>query len=236
MNDILLFGLGLLSPLFGLLLTLLVYLIARGLYQKTGWMLAHPLLVSSAIIIGLLQTTDLSYELYYSGAWLWNWLVGPATVALAVPLYRQRQILFSNWQAVLCGVFSGAIAGMFAVWFFGRLLGLSDPVTLSLIPKSVTIPIAVGISSAIGGIPPLTVCATIITGIFGATIGPGVLNFFRVQHDVSRGVALGSAAHGAGVQQALQANQTQGAMAGLSVGVVGFASAIIAPVLVRLLF
>jgi len=234
MNDIL--SLGLLSPLFGLLLSLLVYLIARWLYQKTGWMLAHPLLVSSIIIIGLLQTTNLSYELYYSGARLWNWVVGPATVALAVPLYRQRQILFSNWQAVLCGVISGSIVGVLSVWFFGRMIGLSNAVTLSLIPKSVTVPIAVGISNAIGGIPSLTVCATIITGIFGATIGPAVLNLFRVQHDVARGMALGAAAHGAGVQQALQTNQTQGAMAGLSVGVVGFATAIIAPVLVRLLF
>ncbi len=224
------------SPLFGLLLSLLVYLVARRLYQKTGWMVAHPLLVSSVIIIGVLQTANLNYDFYYQGAQLLNWLVGPATVALAVPLYRQRQSLFSNWQAVICGVISGSVSGVLAVWFMGRLLGLNDPSILSLLHKSVTIPIAVGISGAIGGIPPLTVCATVITGIFGATIGPLVLNLVRVKHDVARGMALGSAAHGAGVQQALQANETQGAMAGLSVGVIGFALAIIAPVLVRVLF
>lgn len=233
MNDILqeLFPL-----LFGLLLSLLVYSIARRLYQKTGWMLAHPLLVSSVIIIGVLQTADLSYDFYYKGARVLNWLVGPATVALAVPLYRQRQSLFSNWRAVFCGVISGAVSGVLIVWFLGRLFGLADPVILSLMPKSVTVPIAVGISSIIGGIPPLTVCATVITGIFGATVGPTVLNIFRVKHDVARGMALGSAAHGAGVQQALQANETQGAMAGLSVGIIGFTLAIIAPILVRLLF
>jgi predicted murein hydrolase (TIGR00659 family) len=224
------------TPLFGFFLSPLIYLIARRLYQKTGWMAAHPLLVSSAVIIGLLQTADLSYEFYYNGARLWNWLVGPATVALAVPVYRQRQSLFSNWQAVFCGVISGSVVGVFAVWLMGRLIGLADPVTLSLIPKSVTIPIAVGISTAIGGIPSLTVCAGIVTGIFGAMVGPAVMKLFRVQHDVSRGLALGTTAHGAGVQQALQANQTQGAMAGLSVGVVGFVSAIIIPLLVRLLF
>jgi len=233
MNAIL--DLRLFSPLFGLLLSLFVYWIARQIYQKTGWILAHPLLVSSAFIIGLLQLTGLSYEFYYRGARLLNWLVGPATVALAVPLYRQRQSLFSNWQAMICGVVSGSVAGILSVWLLGRLIGLADPIILSLVPKSVTIPIAVGISSTIGGIPSLTVCATIITGIFGATVGPSVLNLFRVKHDVARGMALGSAAHGAGVQQALQANQTQGAMAGLSVGVVGFALAIIAPILVRLL-
>jgi len=224
------------TPLFGFFLSPLIYLIARRIYQKTGWMLAHPLLVSSAVIIGLLQAADLSYEFYYKGARLWNWLVGPATVALAVPVYRQRYSLISNWQAVLCGVISGSIAGVVGVWMLGWLFGLADPLTLSLIPKSVTIPIAVGISTIIGGIPSLTVCATIVTGIFGAAIGPALLKLFQVKHDVAKGIALGTASHGAGVQQALQANQTQGAMAGLSVGIVGVISAVIIPALVWLLF
>lgn len=115
----------------------------------------------------------------------------------------------------ICVVVSGSVAGIFAVWLLGHLIGLVDPIILSSVAKSVTIPIAVGISNTIGGIPSLTVCATIITGIFGATVGPAVLNLFRVKHDAARGMALGTAAHGAGVQQALQANRTQGAMAGL---------------------
>lgn len=224
------------TPLLGLILTPLVYAIARMLHKKTGWMLAHPLLVSSAIIIGLLQTSGISYEQYYSGAWVWNWLVGPATVALAVPLYRQRQSLFANWKAVSCGVFSGAVSGVLSVWIVSKLIGLPDQVTLSLLPKSVTVPIAIGISSVIDGIPSLTICATIITGIFGAVIGPSVLNLVRVRHDVSRGLALGAAAHGAGVQQALLTNQRQGAIAGLSVGLVGAIAAIIIPILVKILF
>jgi len=227
---------GLFTPIFGLILSLVVYLIAAWFYRRTSWIVAHPLLVSSGIIIVLLQQTGVSYEVYYSGAQVWNWLVGPATVALAVPLYRQRQSLFSHWQAVVCGAISGTVAGMLAVWILGGLIGLPDEVTLSMLPKSVTIPIAVGISAVIGGIPPLTVCAGIITGIFGAMVGPVVLKLFRVRHDVSQGIALGTTAHGAGVQQALQANQTQGAMAGLSVGLVGFIAAIIAPILVKLLF
>ena len=227
---------GLFTPIFGLILSLVVYLIAAWFYRRTNWIVAHPLLVSSAIIIVLLQQTGVGYEMYYSGAQVWNWLVGPATVALAVPLYRQRQSLFSHWQAVACGAISGTVAGILAVWILGRLTGLPDQVTLSMLPKSVTIPIAVGISAVIGGIPPLTVCAGIITGIFGAMVGPVVLKLFRVRHDVSQGIALGTTAHGAGVQQALQANQTQGAMAGLSVGLVGFIAAIIAPMLVKILF
>ena len=230
------FSLEILLPLFGLLLCLLTYLIAMSLYRKTGWMIAHPLLVSSGIIIGILQLADLSYELFYSGARLLNWLVGPATVALAVPLYRQRQSLFSNWRAVLCGVISGSVSGSFAVWSFSQIIGLSDIITLSLMPKSVTIPIALGISGSIGGIQSLTICVTIITGIFGAMVGPAVLNLSNVKHDVSRGIALGTASHGAGVQRALQENQIQGAMAGLSVGLMGMVSAIIVPVLILLLF
>jgi putative effector of murein hydrolase len=224
------------TSLFGLILSLAVYLIAAWFYRRTTWMVVHPLLVSSVSIIALLQKTGLSYAMYYSGAQVWNWLVGPATVALAVPLYRQRRNLFSHWQAVIGGAVSGVVAGILAVWILGRFIGLPDPVTLSMVPKSVTIPIAVGISAVIGGVLPLTVCAGVITGIFGAMVGPAILNLFRVRHDVSRGIALGTTAHGAGVQQALQANEVQGAMAGLSVGLVGFVAVIIAPVLVKLLF
>lgn len=224
------------TPLFGLILSLAAYLTAAWFYRKTNWIVAHPLLVASAAIIGLLQLTGVSYEIYYSGAQVWNWLVGPATVALAVPLYRQRQSLFAHWQALVCGVVSGTVSGMLAVWLLGNFIGLNDSITLSMLPKSVTIPIAVGISVIIGGIPPLTVCAGIITGIFGAMVGPVVLKLFGIRYDESKGVALGTTSHGAGVQQALQANQTQGAMAALSVGLVGFTAAMIAPALAKLLF
>lgn len=224
------------APIFGVIFTPLIYAVARRVHQKTNWMLAHPLLVSIIIIISILEMSGITYEQYYSGAWIWNWLVGPATVALAVPLFRQRQILFANWKAVAWGVVSGAVSGVLSVWIVSKLLGLSDQITLSLLPKSVTAPIAIGISSAIHGIPSLTICVTIITGIFGAVVGPTVLNFFRIHHDLSRGLALGAAAHGAGVQQALLANQRQGAVAGLSVGLVGVLAAIIIPILVKLLF
>jgi len=229
-------SLGMFAPIFGLLLCLSVYSIALQLYRRTGWMLAHPLLVSSGVIIGILQAADLSYEVFYAGAKVLNWLVGPATVALAVPLYKQRQSLYSSWQAVCCGVISGAVSGIVGVWVLGQLSGQSDLITLSLIPKSVTIPIGLGISGSIGGIQPLTICVTIITGIFGAMVGPMVLNLSKVKHDVARGIAMGAAAHGAGVQRALQENQVQGAMAGLSVGLMGVVSAIITPILIVWLF
>jgi predicted murein hydrolase (TIGR00659 family) len=227
---------GLLTPLFGFTLSLLVYLGARWLQQRSGWVLLHPLLLSSIFIICLLSASGLKYELYYRGASVWNWLTGPATVALAVPLYRQRQSLFLNWKAALCGVVNGFIIGVLLVWFLGRLFGLSDLITLSLLTKSVTIPIAVGITQAVGGVTPLTVFSALITGVFGAMIGPTVLDLFRVKHDVSRGIAFGATSHGAGTQQAFQENQTQGAMAGLSMGIVGFISAFITPVVVWVLF
>ena len=223
------------SPLLGLTVTLLAYQLAFALYERAGFSpLANPVAIAVLILVALLTITSTPYQSYFSGAQFVHFLLGPATVALAIPLYQQLPKLRRNWLALFAGVLAGSAAAILTAMAVARLLGASARTILSIAPKSVTTPIAMGISEKIGGLPSLTAVLVIATGILGATLAPGILRAMRVTDDSVAGFALGVTAHGIGTARGFQVSEEMGAFAGLAMGLSGILMALLLPLVLRL--
>lgn len=219
------------SPLFGLTLTLVSYLLAVKLYQTgRGNPLLNPVALSILLITGVLFAFNLSYEAYFSGAQFIHFLLGPATVALAIPLFDQFSKLKKVWLPLTAALILGITVSGFSAYFIALQLGASEQTLLSLIPKSVTAPIAMGISEKTGGLPTLTAVFVVITGILGAILGSTLFKLFKIQDDSVKGVAMGVTAHGLGTARSFQLSPEMGAFAGLAMAL----SATIAPFLLPL--
>ena len=223
------------TPLLGLTLTLLAYQAAYWLYARSGMNpLANPVAIAVAIIVALLTLTGTSYATYFEGAQFVHFLLGPATVALAVPLYAQLPRLKRMLGPALLALLAGSVTAIVAATTVGWALGGSRETLLSLAPKSVTTPIAMGIAEKIGGLPSLTAVLVVTTGILGAVMARGLLNALGCQDHAIRGFAVGVAAHGIGTARAFQVSETAGAFAALAMGLNGLATALLLPLLVRL--
>jgi len=222
------------SPLLWLTTTLACYLLALRLYRLAGnTPLLNPVMVAIALLIGLLWLTDTPYRIYFEGAQFIHFLLGPATVALAIPLYRQRQRLRALALPILIALPVGvATAGLSAIGL-AALFGAEPQILLSLAPKSVTAPVAMGISEKIGGIPTLTAVLVISTGVVGAVFGTAVLRLLRCHDPAVKGFALGLSAHGLGTARAFQVDATMGAFAGLAMALSAFATALLLPPLLN---
>ena len=223
------------SPLFGILLTLVAFEIGVLISQKFKYSFLNPLLIGNILIVGFLLITGVSLESYNVGGDYISVMLSPATVVLAVPLYRQIQKLRQFWKPILAGIFAGSITAMTCVIVAGKLLGLTKVLTLSLLPKSVTIPMGSVISEQIGGIPSVTIIAITVTGITGAVTAPAVCRFCRIKHKVAQGIAIGTASHALGTTKAMEMGEVQGAMSGLAIGIAGLFTAIVAPVIIALI-
>jgi predicted murein hydrolase (TIGR00659 family) len=211
------------------------YLFARRIYLKYHHPLLNVVLVGAAIVIATLLICRISYAQYLPARNILTLLLGPATVALAVPLYRNRRLLRCYLTAILVGVISGATISLVTAGLIARLGGLNSQLIASLVPKSVTVAFAIDISQINGGNPALTVVFVVATGTLGAIFGPAFLTWAGVQDPVSRGLALGTMSHGQGTAMALLEGEEQGAMAGLAVALAGVATAVLAPLLIPLL-
>lgn len=221
------------SPLLWLTSTLVVYQGAHWLWRRTGMTpLLNPVLVSIAILSLVLSFSDTGYSAYFDGARFIHFLLGPATVALAIPLYRQLGRLLRSVWALAAGLLAGSTAAVLASVALGRLLGASHQTIMSLAPKSATSPIAMGVAEHIGGLPSLTAVLVILTGIVGAVAGGWVLDRLKITDERARGVALGTACHGIGTARALQMGEITGAFAGLAMGLNGIATAILVPIII----
>lgn len=217
------------NPLFGILLTLFAFEIGMTIYKKTKIPVLNPLLIAIAIVIVVLVIFHISFETYNIGGNFINAFLGPATVILAVPLYKQLQLLKNHFVPIITGIIVGSLASMCCVVIMGYFLGVSHELIASLVPKSVTTPIGVEVASGLGGIPSITVIAIIITGITGAVIAPMVCKFLKIEHEVAMGVSIGTAAHAVGTTKALEIGETHGAMSSLSIGVAGLITVFLAP-------
>ncbi len=223
------------TPLLGLTLTLLAYLAGTWLHRRAGsHPLASPVLIAVALLVALLQATGTSYATYFQGAQFVHFLLGPATVALAVPLYEQFHRIRRSLPAIGLSVLGGGLTAAAMAAGLAWLLGASARTTASLAPKSVTTPIAMAVSEQLGGLPSLTAVLVIVTGILGAVCGSSILNLIRVRDPHARGLALGVAAHGIGTARAFQEGAVVGAFAGLGMGLNGLMTAILLPLLYRL--
>ena len=224
------------TPLLGLTITLVAYSLAYRLYiYANSNPLLNPVLTSVIALIILLVLTNTSYETYFEGGQFVHFLLGPATVALAVPLYQQCSKLRQLFLPVAITVISGVIIGAFSSIGIARFLGASIETQLSLAPKSVTAPVAMGISEQIGGLPSLTAVLVVVTGIIGAVIGTKLFELMRIKDDGIQGMAMGITAHGIGTARAFQVSPEMGAFSGLAMALSAFASAVILPWLLNLI-
>lgn len=224
------------SPLLWLTVTLLAYLVGQWLFQRSGgraWF--NPVALAMVLLVSILLLTGTPYPTYFQGAQFIHFLLGPTTVALAIPLYlhwdRVRQLFLPIVIGLLAGSLTASISAIGLAW----LLGGSPRTLLSLVPKSVTTPVAMGIAEKIGGIPSLTAVIVILTGVVGAVGAPALLNALRIRDDAVKGFAMGIAAHGIGTARALQISSLAGAFAGLAIGLNALLTVLLAPLIVRLL-
>lgn len=224
------------SPLLWLTATLAAYSVASWVYKRAGespWL--NPVAISVVLLIGLLVMTDTPYERYFAGAQFVHFLLGPATVSLAVPLYRQRQRLRELALPVAVAMPISILAASLSAIGLAWALGASPATLVSLAPKSVTAPVAMGISEKLGGIPSLTAVLVVTTGIVGAIIGTGLFKLLRIRDDAVKGVAMGATAHGIGTARAFQVSATMGAFSGMAMALSAFLTALALPALLRYL-
>ena len=220
------------NPLLHLTLTLSAYVLANRVYRRFGRTpLLNPVLIAVLVLVGLLKLTGTPYTDYFEGAQFVHFLLGPATVALAVPLYRQIQAVKRNLPALLAAIAVGSVTASASAVLLGRLFGAGPQTLLALAPKSVTTPVAMGIVERLGGLPSLAAVLVILTGIIGAMLGPLVLNLLRIRDRSARGVAMGTASHGIGTARAMQISEVGGAFAGLAMGINALATALLLPLL-----
>lgn len=224
------------SPLLWLSLTLLAYLLGHWLFRRSGQRaLFNPVALAIALLVALLTLTKTPYSTYFSGAQFIHFLLGPATVALAIPLYlhwaRVRKLFFP----IIAGLLAGSLTAILSAIGIAWLLQGSPQTLLSLAPKSVTTPVAMGIAEKIGGLPSLTAVIVILTGVVGAVAAPALLDGLRIRDEAVKGFAIGVAAHGIGTARAFQISILAGAFSGLAIGLNALLTALLVPVIVRLL-
>lgn len=222
------------APLFWLTATLLGWLAAQRLHVLSGRLaVLNPVVLTIGLLIGLLLITDTPYSIYFDGAQFIHFLLGPATVALAIPLYRLRSELRPLALPILIALLVGVSVAAISAIELAALFGVDRAVLLSLAPKSVTTPVAMGISEQLGGIPALTAALVVLTGLVGAVFGVGLLRRLGIRDAAVTGIALGTAAHGIGTARAFQIGSREGAMAGLAMALSAILSALLLPFLLR---
>lgn len=209
------------SVYFGVLLSLSSYGIGLFLKIRTGWSLMNPLLVSIVLVISVLLLTGVSYESYNKGADCLSYLLTPATVCLAVPLYQQVELLRKNYRAVLTGIVSGVLASLCSVLLLALLFRFDHTAYVTFLPKSITTAIGIGVSEELGGHVPVTVVVIIITGILGNIFAEKFLKMLRIREPIAKGIAIGCSSHALGTARAMEMGTVEGAMSSLSIVVCG---------------
>ncbi|HOB61412.1 MAG TPA: LrgB family protein [Candidatus Competibacteraceae bacterium] len=224
------------SPLLWLTVTLAVYLAGQWLFQRSGGRaLFNPVALAITLLVALLLLTGTPYSTYFQGAQFIHFLLGPATVALAVPLYLHWERVRQLFLPIVVGLLVGSATAIFSAIGVAWLLGGTPRTLLSLAPKSVTTPVAMGIAEKIGGLPSLTAVLVILTGVIGAVAAPALLNGLRIRDDAIKGIAIGVAAHGIGTARAFQISAMAGAFSGLAIGLNALLTALLVPLIVKLL-
>jgi predicted murein hydrolase (TIGR00659 family) len=215
--------------------TVVVYAVARRLHLRAGSFLLHPVLVGIVAMIGALEALGVDYGTYDRGGRLLSFWLGPAVVALGVPLFRQMDPVRRSARALLVSLLAGGAVGIVSACGVAALLGASPEVVRSLAPRSVTTPIAIEIARRAGGIPSLSAVVVILSGVFGAIAGPPLLRLVGVRSRTATGIALGAAAHGVGTARAVEEGEVEAAGAGIAIGLMGVVTAVLTPLVLALL-
>ena len=218
------------SVFFGVAISLIAYGLGAFLQKKFKLAIFNPLLISIIITIIVLLATNIDYKTYYEGAKYLSYLLTPATVCLAIPLYEKLELLKNNWKAIFTGIVSGVFTTMICILAMSFIFNLSHKEYVTMLPKSITTAIGMGVSEELGGYVTLTVAVIIITGILGNVIAPLVCKIFKITEPIAKGVALGTASHAIGTAKALEMGEVEGAMSSLSIGVSGLLTVVSASI------
>ena len=222
------------SAYFGLFLTLGLFFLARSINQKAKREIFNPLLFATVVILVMLLSLSIPYEAYYRGAQHIDMLLTPATICLAIPLYRQYTLLRENFGAVIAGVAAGVIAHMAACAALLVVFQLDAAQFATILPKSITTAIGKSLSAEMGGYPAITMATIMLTGQFGAVAAPTLLRWFGVKHPLAQGLAIGTASHAAGTSRAVELGDAQGAASSLAIVVTGLMTVVAAPLMMLL--
>lgn len=223
------------TPAFGIVLTIVGYALGLWIKEKSKSVFANPILIALMFIAGFLTMTGIPYEAYQVGGNAIHYLLGPLTVMLGLMLYRQRQLIQKHFLSLIIGIISGVITSFITILVLGKLLGVDMEMITSLMPKSITTPMALSLVDIIGGNPAITVVMVIITGIFGALIAPLMVLWFPKLHKVAVGVGIGTAAHAVGTSKALELGETEGALSSAAIGLAGLITVLLVPLLLSVL-
>jgi len=223
------------SAYAGVTISLISYGLGNFLKKKTSLGLFNPLLISMVVTMLFLLGCRIDYDTYNEGAKYLSWLLTPATVCLAIPLYEEWELLKSNAKAVVIGIFSGVITSLVTVFVLAKLMGLSHESYVTLLPKSITTAIGMGVSQELGGYVTITVAVIVITGVLGNIFAEIIFKLFRIHEPISKGLALGTAAHAIGTAKAMEIGEIEGAMSSLSIAVAGILTVIFASVFAGLI-
>lgn len=218
------------SLFFGVGISLLGFEIGLLLKRKLKLAIFNPLLISIIFVIGVLLIFDIRYEAYQEGAKYLSYLLTPATVCLAIPLYEQMGLLKQHKKAIFIGIISGVLTSLISILVLCVLFKFTHEQYVTLLPKSITTAIGMGVSGELGGVVTITVAAIVITGVFGNIIAETVCKVFRITHPVAKGIAIGTSSHAVGTAKALEMGEIEGAMSGLSIAVAGLLTVIVAPI------
>lgn len=218
------------------ILTILIFYVMTWLYKRTGISFLFPILTSTILLLLILIIGDIPYEVYMEGGQIINFFLGPAVVAMAYPLYSQWDVIMRYKKTILSCVVIAMFAGMISVLFLGMLFGLNEEVLRSFLPKSITSPVAIQISEAIDGIPQMTVLFVIVAGITGAIAGPTIYRVLRINTPVSRGVAMGSAAHGIGVSKLIEYGELTLSIGTVAMTLSALLGSFLCPIIVYFIF
>lgn len=221
------------DPLFQITLTMVIYVLVNQVYKRYHFFLFNPLMMATAIIIYILQVNKIDYSVYSKGGDMITLLLGPATVALGVPLYKQWPAIKTNLKSIIVGVTIGSITGIVSTVLLAKTFGASRETLLSIAAKSTTMPIALGITKNLGGNDKLIVLAVAVTGIFGGVIGAEVMKIAKVKSKIAVGIGIGTSSHAGGTSRALLIGETEGSMSGAAIVLTGLVTALTAPSLIK---
>lgn len=221
------------TQLFGLVTILAFYNIGLFIQKKAKKPIFNGLLICIILIILFLKITNIPYESFKIGADIMNFMLGPVTVVLAVPLYRQFDLFKKHFKEILIGIVVGVVTSFIIITIIGKLTLTNNDIVYSILPKSITTPMGISLVNALGGVESITVVCIIATGIFGNILGDLVLKIGKIKHPVSKGIALGTAAHAMGTSKALEMGEVEGAMSSLSIGICGVLTVMLVPILMN---
>ncbi|WP_373599509.1 LrgB family protein [Paraclostridium bifermentans] len=221
------------TPIFGIVATIIFFNIGAYIQKKTKMAIFNPLLIAILGIIAFLKVSNISYDSYKLGGDTINFFLAPVTIVLAVPLYKQYDLLKKHFYEIMIGITTGVVVSFVSIVIISKLTKSDILIMNSLLGKSITTPMGISLTSTLGGIESVTIVAIILTGIIGGIIATPIFKIINTKHPVSKGIALGTASHALGTTKALELGEVEGAMSGLAIGISGTITVILIPILIN---